>query len=151
MGTTVNRALPYPTAGDPDNVPYDMQRLADAVDDELGPAVDWTGLSGQATYSSGTANGSVTPRIRRAGDTVELRGWVSITSIAVGGSATIMQLSAPWRPAADVWLPFVVPAIANRVALIHIYTNGDVEVRNAQMSGGTIQLVGLDALRYYLG
>lgn len=34
-GTTANRGYPYPTPGDPTNVPGDIQKLAEAVNDDV--------------------------------------------------------------------------------------------------------------------
>lgn len=82
MGVTTNWALPYPEAGDPANVPQDIQDLAVAIDDIIASADQGT-LAGRPVSTSGSPGKA--GRLYYATDNGVLyydmgTGWVTIRS-----------------------------------------------------------------------
>jgi microcystin-dependent protein len=55
MGTTPTYALPYPELDDPDNVPADVQELAEAVEAALGAALGTGAIPGEVKLWPGAA------------------------------------------------------------------------------------------------
>lgn len=66
-GTTPNRLYPYPTPGDPNDVPGDLQRLAEAIDDDVCGIEATLGgrpvarFRGTGTYASPSTSAPLSP------------------------------------------------------------------------------------------
>ena len=97
MGTTANRAYPYPAASD--NVrPYeDIQALAEALDTEIDTVMDpwssWTPVisSDSGTPSLGTGP-TVTGRYKQIGKTVHARAQITVGTGAAVAAAWYFSL-----------------------------------------------------------
>lgn len=103
MPNTPKHGLPYPSTGSGNDVPYDLQRLAEAVDDAIPTASTWQ------TFVPVTAGLNVAghrARYKDDGDTIELR-----VDLALGGAATA---------GATITLP--VPAAAGNVNMVGLGT-----------------------------
>jgi hypothetical protein len=92
MGTTTNRAYPYPASTDDVRPHEDIQALAEAVDTDVQTIVaDWSSYT-PVWSSSGTApalgNGTLTGKYKRVGDTVHIRIVLLLGTTSTVGSGT---------------------------------------------------------------
>lgn len=106
MPTTPYLAIPYPNAGNDDNVPYDMQRLAERVEAVVWPMIPLDATSVELA-SGWVSDAAYYPalRVRTMGDgTALLQGPVinrsgSSLAISAGVAYTIATLPVGFRPA----------------------------------------------------
>lgn len=110
MGTTANLDLPYPDGGNPGNVPYYLQQLADAVDaalddqderlDTVEAAIADSGWIAPTLLNSWVNFGSTfdTAAYRKIGEVVYVRGLIKSGTTTSG--TTIFTLPSGYRPSA---------------------------------------------------
>jgi hypothetical protein len=133
MGATAKYALPYPDNSNAADVPYDVKRLADAVDAQLQTSAGDTGWVDVAIAPGFVPqSGAEKPQVRRIGKVVYMRGgWqggagTGIT--AAGGSYYVGTVPAGFRPP----VPVVAPCGSSSAAAIagmHVQSDGQVQVR----------------------
>ena len=101
MATTLNRDYPYPDGPSaPNNVPYDLQQLAEAVDVDVAALMPliadtgWLALTSLATGWTAPAGGSAW-RVRRVGDQAWLDAYQrNNAGVIAAGSYTVGSLPA---------------------------------------------------------
>lgn len=143
MPTTVNRALPYPTAGDADNVPYDLQQLAEAIDATLGP--EDTGWVTITTFSAGMTAGTPAPQVRVKNKTLYCRGAVNGTTPA-GATTPVCTFPAGFRPPVNRTLPLLATNSSATVGRTLLTSAGLLSQNIASGISGSINVTYLDAL-----
>lgn len=148
MPNTLNRAYPYPSGSDANDVPYRMQQLAEAVDADMvtvsAAAGDHPGWQAVTTLGVGYSNAApwTAVRYRRRAGRVTVQGRVSGTG---GVSNVLFTLPIGYRPSADAIdgdandaLVWAADANATTVRLA-VWTDGRVTV----LTSGTITSLSL--------
>lgn len=120
MPETPYLGLPYPNAGNEDNVPYDMQRLAEEAEAQIiaGGATAFTSadITYQNSFTAFTSAGWSAPAYCRVGGFKYITGAIARGTSWTAGTV-IMILPVGWRPARKV-----------RGANCEIDTSGNVTV-----------------------
>lgn len=105
MPTTPEFDLPYPSAAADADVPYDMQQLAEAVEEQIiaggATAFDSTGISYQNSFTAFTSAGWSAPAYCRVGGFKYITGAIARGTSWTKGTV-IMILPVGWRPARKV-------------------------------------------------
>lgn len=107
MGTTVNRLYPYPSPNDDPDVPYWLQRLAEAIDgdvdfinDALNADTGWITATLAAGFTHNTSSGWTGVKYRKVRNVVFLTGAVAASSWVDG--VTVLTLPGAYRPSVKI-------------------------------------------------
>lgn len=140
MPTTPGLALPYPDTDTTPDVPYDLQQLAESVDDVVDFDVSAAAYFDTSWQAYG--NGYQSPRIVARGAAgrrmVKLEGSLgrnAALAVTAGGVYTMLQLPVGSRPAASV--QFTVPSGVNPSMTARVLVHADGKVQAVWASAGT--------------
>lgn len=86
MPTTTNFAIPYPAGSATPNVPYDIQQLAEHLDEEMFEDTGWVPISDFEGACYGEVASGFVPRVRRLNGVIYLRGRVKLDAGFTSGT-----------------------------------------------------------------
>lgn len=130
------RGYPYPAPGTAPDVPYDMQQLAEAIDDDITDLFVDTGWIAPTLLNGWTSSSYPVAYRRKGGNEVWLRGGAS-----PGTGSDIFILPVGFRPAYRV-TAIVSTGTSESIKRLAVEPDGRVVVT------GTVTAATLDTIRF---